>query len=301
MRVRPFVLAVPAVLLAACASPTNPTPNAPPPPATTTMTGTVTATNGGTPLAGVAVDVAGVTTTTDGSGRYTATVPASAALRPWRVTGLHVLTRSGYLVSSATAADFDAVRTDDGQFDVGFYQQFARDGFQPIQRWTQAPRFYLRTVDQAGRAVDARLLDATQQAIASTVSVWTAGRFGVDAIERGEGTRQGAFGWTTITWDPDTSDPSCGESPVGDMTGKTMNFYYRTANCQCAGTPFNLNIVRHELGHMLGYYHVSDAQDLMFPRQSCPEKAPSARERYHAAIVYSRPNGNTDPDADPQP
>lgn len=57
----------------------------------------------------------------------------------------------------------------------------------------------------------------------------------------------------------------------------------------------------HEVGHALGYFHVSDKNSVMYPFApgNCPPGDLSPSEAYHAAIAYSRPRGNTDPDNDP--
>lgn len=50
-----------------------------------------------------------------------------------------------------------------------------------------------------------------------------------------------------------------------------------------------------------GVLHVSDKNSLMYPFDSgfCRAGALSAAESFHAAIAYSRPRQNTDPDKDP--
>ena len=57
----------------------------------------------------------------------------------------------------------------------------------------------------------------------------------------------------------------------------------------------------HEVGHALGFFHVSDRSSVMFPTipGNCPAGNLSPSERYHAAIAYARPRGNRDPDNDP--
>jgi len=53
------------------------------------------------------------------------------------------------------------------------------------------------------------------------------------------------------------------------------------------------------MGHAMGFWHTGNADDLMsgLGVSEC-EHLPSARERYHAAIAYSRPVDNRDPDDD---
>jgi hypothetical protein len=48
----------------------------------------------------------------------------------------------------------------------------------------------------------------------------------------------------------------------------------------------------------MGFYHTDSQNDVMSDGGTCDEE-PSGRERYHAAIAYARPPGNSDPDNDP--
>jgi hypothetical protein len=51
----------------------------------------------------------------------------------------------------------------------------------------------------------------------------------------------------------------------------------------------------------LGFFHVPDERSVMYPHfpGNCRPAQLSAAEKFHAALAYSRPRGNRDPDSDP--
>jgi hypothetical protein len=49
----------------------------------------------------------------------------------------------------------------------------------------------------------------------------------------------------------------------------------------------------------MGFFHTDSSDDVMFSEDVQCTREVSARERYHAAIAYARPVGNSDPDTDP--
>ena len=294
-----------ALLAAGCASssPTSPTPPpvVPMPPPAYTVSGTVTATNGGQALSGLAVTLNGLAATTNGSGGFVYSMTSGTTSR-LTLDGAGIVPRSLTLnVSNARTVAIDAIGLSGG-FDLGFYRAFVRNGFeapgtlQPIRHLTQAPRIYVRTIDDAGSAIDAVTLDTVSAAMINTAGVLT-GRYGLAGLERGTESREGIAGWLTVKW-PTTTD-ACGRSQVG-VDGGWIELNYKTPNCGCGASKMRPRTAKHELGHALGFWHTGDARDLMsgLSVNEC-DHTPSAREIAHAAIAYARPVGNTDPDTDP--
>jgi hypothetical protein len=269
----------------------------------------VTANNGGLAVAGAIVSAAGTSTTTDASGQYELTLPSSAASTLITISGTGFLQRKTYSsASTARSTDWDVIQ-ESGGFDLKFYRQFVRNGLdstalQPIRRWTLNPSVYLRTVDEAGAPIDAETLDATERMLTETVPMWTAQQYSATVV-RGADSRPGTAGWITVAWKTERPTGRCGQTTAAADTALIELF--PRANCRCwgSGPAVYQKLVRHELGHAMGYFHTDSPSDVMYGQTSlgCDE-LPSPRERYHAAIVYGsadrpgRPAGNVDVDAD---
>lgn len=186
----------------------------------------------------------------------------------------------------------------DPRFDLTFYRQFAHDAFesptrlQPLRRQAVAPRIYLRTVDDVGAPIDGVSLDQTAAALINTAGSLT-GVFGLAGLDTGTETREGIAGWITVRWSPAANQPFCGEGEIG---GSRITLYPKTANCRCPGGPLvRLRTVKHELGHVLGFYHTDNPNDLLYTPSGACDQEPSARERYHASLAYGRPIGSAAP------
>jgi hypothetical protein len=271
-----------------------------------TLTGHLTATNGGQPLAGVSTSLIGQAAITDGAGtfRYSLTPGTTNARLDLSASG--IVPRS-LLVAIGSTRDvaIDAIGT--AGFDLNSYRAMVRNGFEAptslerLRRWTINPQFYLRTLDDAGVAIDARTLNTTEQTILQTVPLWTAGHFTASVI-RGTETRAGQAGWITVTWPNPTIEGFCGRANVA-LEGGSIELNYRWMNrgCGCNGvSDISPRIVRHELGHAMGFWHSGTPGDVMISTfvNAC-DLLPTARELAIAAIAYQRPVGNTDPDTDP--
>jgi hypothetical protein len=294
-----------AALCSACSggSPTNPTSPAATP-ATAMITGHVSATNGGQPLGGLAVDLAAQSVTTDSAGTFRSTVTPAASMRAV-LSGSGILPRTVYLAAaSSREVAVDAIALG-GAFDVNFYQALARNGFesptllQPLRRLTRAPLVYVRTVDEAGQAIDATTFATVIDAVWSVGSSWSGGSFGIADVPRGTEDHAGQSGWLTVKWVNPVQAGFCGRSDIGRDGGVIELNYLFGAGCSCNGSKIRPATVRHEIGHAFGFWHTGNASDLMSGLGTSCEQQPSARELYHAAIAYHRPIGNMDPDTDP--
>jgi hypothetical protein len=188
---------------------------------------------------------------------------------------------------------------------MDFYRQFVRGTYDqpdapwPVLRVEAAPRFYLRTTDQNGRAIEPEVLAVVRDALERAVPAFTGGRMSVAALRTGPEARAEADGWINVEIRRDPNERStCGYAYIGaDPNTITLN----SEVCACGSRKIPGQVVMHEVGHALGFFHVSDTSSVMYPfvGRGCPSGDLSAAERYHAAIAYARPRGNTDPDNDP--
>ena len=198
-------------------------------------------------------------------------------------------------------------------FDLDFYRFLVRDGFempttlQPLRRWTRTPMIYLKTVDEAGLAMDLTTLATVEATTKEAIPKWTSRRLGAPVVERGTGTREGQSGWITIKFTPpNTAEGHCGRAQIA-VDGGWIELYY--ARFSTAVTPCRVGsaiivprTVRHELGHALGFFHSDNPNDVMFGGDwfsSQSNQEMSIRELAAAAIAYTRPVGTPDPDVDP--
>lgn len=285
------------LLAAGCSS--SPTPTAPAPaPTTATITGHLHATNGGQAVPGASVDFGAQAAVTDAAGAFRVTVPPLGPLRA-QIAAAGIVPRTVYLaVAPSRDVTIEAIALG-GSFNLGFYRQFVRNTFdapaapQALRRWTRNPHVYLQTTTLA----DAKTVDMVERTIRDAVPQWTGGAFSVASTERGPGTREGQPDWLTVKWSTEALG-LCGRAEIG-QEGGFVELFPLTPGCDCAGYSTRPTIVRHEVGHAMGFWHTDETADVMNTVGTDCDRPLSDRERYHAAIAYRRPVGNMDPDTDP--
>lgn len=248
-------------------APTQPTPTPTPVPASVTVTGTITQT-----LSGAQV------------GTFTQTVPSLPALIPVSLAGF--VTRQAWVTSATPTVDLIA----EAGFDLEFYRQLARgklDGsLQPLRRWNGNPSIYL----QRNGFSDATIA-SLERVARDVIPAFTGNRLSLQGWETGDATRPEQTGWIVIETYNDMSG-DCGRAALGG--GHVwINTIPNCVDLGYAATNFG-----HELGHALGFWHVSSG--LMQAPAPRGMTMPSQAERHHAALAYARPVGNTDVDADPR-
>ena len=287
-------------------SPSQPTPQPTPTPTPTpglTLSGTVTATNGGQALSGVRVEAGSVSSTTDGSGRYALTLPAGAQSPRFTLSGSGFVTRTGFFAAiGSRTVDLDLFAA--GGLDQDYFRAILRNGFeqpsalQPLRRWTRAPMIYIRTIDDTGRAILPEVLQQVVSIASSVVPLYTNGRFGVAGFEQGTETRANQAGWITVDWARE-ANAICGRAHVG-FEGGTVTLTYDQPGCSCGSQKIRPRTVKHEFGHAMGLWHSGQGVDLMsgIGVSEC-DRNMTARELQHLDYLYRRPVGNTDPDNDP--
>lgn len=304
LKISLLVVSVGLLGVTACSS-SNPAAPTPPPTTTPptpvyTLSAHVTAVNGGQPLAGLSGTLSGPGTanvTTDAGGSFSTTLPAGGTYT-LTLTGSSIIPRSLKLnVLGPQDAAVTAIAMGSG-FDQNFYRQLARGTMdqptmQPLRHWTRNVNLYIQTTT----LVDGNTIDMIDRTIRDAVPRWTANHFTVQSTLRGSETREGQADWLTVKWLSGNTG-HCDYTLIG-LEGGSIELHPQTPRCACGGYGLDPTVIRHATGHAMGYWHTDSQNDVMYSSltNQC-DKPLSARETYHAGIMYNRQVGNVDPDSD---
>jgi len=274
-----------------------------------TIAGTVVNYGTTTPVAGATVLFAGVGSITDAQGRFSLVGIPSAGDAVVTVSAPGHLLRGAAvnLIGGPSTVAIDII-AEAPPFSLTFYREFVRDASEQFTlrttaRWTRAPSFYFKTtVETSGTVVPDATIDRIQEVFSRSVPELSGGRFQVAAFERGAEARPAADGWVNVTF-YDQLGASFGTSTVGGNSG-TISIRYgmvssATTNPYNCATP-EVGVADHEITHTMGFWHTSNVLVDTFSGEGCPGTRPDY-VRYHAALLYSRPVGNRDPDIDAVP
>jgi hypothetical protein len=215
----------------------------------------------------------------------------------WSLAAISVSLCACTVTPSPTAptapATADALQASDG-FEPAFFRALLQNGYEtpnllePIRVLRGPLRIYLRTLDDAGRHIDRLTLDTTERTLIDGAWIWSGETFGVAQVERGAGTREKVPGWITVKWIAAAPTGGCGRSTVG-IDGGFIELNASGA-CSCGMQAMVYpRLIRHELGHAMGYYHTDLHTDVMYGQpitSSGCDLLPSDRERRHARFAH---------------
>ena len=317
---RRLILGVLLCTALACGGPDGPTiitvgrpgPSTVPVPGSGSIAGVVVGNQDRLPIAGARLTANGTVVVTNTNGEFQlSSLPAGNVIYDLSAPNRLSHVSQVNVADARTGVTLDLIPSVE-PFSLGFYRQFARDGFdngqalRAINPWTMAPSFYIRTVtDDTNETVLPEIIDGIRRVIVNSVPELSAGRFTVPALEIGTEVRAPQNGWVVVSFfNTFPNSNAIGDATVGGNGGRMRLAYdapRRQPITDC--DVWVVAVAEHEIVHTMGFYHTGapfgGGSDFDFNSPGCKGTGRRERTRYHAAVMYSRPPGNVDPDYDP--
>jgi len=245
--------------------------------------------------------------TTNGSGQFRFAGTANHGTSEVEISKSGFLTRSVYLPWAQTDTWNDVTMIQQsGGFDYNFWLEFIRNSSDDpggyadeyLWRWNNGnPNFYIRTTGMSSNDET-----AIRNYLPSIVSSFTDGRLGVGSIQSGTEDRNQS-GWITIKME-ELSGNTSGMATIGGDPGWIKLDPKDNLGAECVADHFSLGVFSHEVGHALGFNHVSDSSARMYKETrsgECNATSVLSKERYHGGLAYQRKRFNQHPDKEPHP
>ena len=278
---------------------------------TSALTGTVVRVVDNTPIAGATIQIGERSTISATTGAFALSAPVGPALQVSVFASGYL--RRDFTLTAGRAGLVVSLIPDSQPFSLGFYRQFVRNAYDSpldlsvIQRWTVAPRFYVKTtVDETGALVPASIVDGIVTVVRRSVEELSVGLFYAAAIETGTAPRPLANGWLNVTFALDLGNRILGQATIGGNSGILRLRYDPDASDVSWGGAAGcvarvVSIAEHEITHTMGFHHTAnEGEDFHSTTTARCAGAPRPEHvRYHAAVAYSRAPGNRDVDVDP--
>ena len=285
--------------------PSPPPPPPPPPSGSVALAGRVVDQFDGHGVAGVTVRFSGQTVTTDGSGAFSVPGDPSGSLRDLALSGPNVHSRATFARGQDTQW-----RIVPESFDMGAFNDMARE-FEPRTiRWMSSPNIYIDTRPEgfAGGLELERWISEVRSDAPAFVSDWTGGMVDPGSVTVGDSPPPEGTPGTIVIHFSESDQRYSGPNTVGvartfwsgDRSIASGAIWFRFERYS---GPSNANIRRavlgHELGHAIGMGHMNGSTaSIMTPSVSSPSL--TGFDGDAGLLLYTRSPGNTSPDVDSQ-
>ncbi len=285
--------------------PSPPPPSPPPPSGNVALAGRVVDQFNGSGVAGVTVRFAGQTVTTDGSGAFSLPGDPSGSLRELNLSGGSVHSR----VTFARGGDTQW-RIVPESFDMGAFDDLAREYEPRTIRWTSSPSIYIDTRPEgfAGGPELEAWISAVRSDAPAFVSDWTGGMVDPGSVTVGASPPPEGTPGTIVIHFSESDQRYSGPNTVG--TARTFWTGDRSISSAVIWLRFqrysgasyaNIRqaVLGHELGHALGMGHMNGSTaSIMTP--SVSSASLTGFDGDAGLLLYTRSPGNTSPDVDSQ-